>query len=135
MKQNYDYNRNLLLGCGSLSLFLALLMCGLATVAFAQERGAARYPGALAVTSHSNYRGLPYEFRWDDTYLTSDNFTNVYNWYSITYDMGAEARANEKCILLESTNRQLIARRHVTVSLCNTPDGQMIFVTRSTSLR
>ena len=87
------------------------------------------------MASHSNYRGLPYQYRWDDTYLTTDNFTAVYNWYSVTFDLGAEARALEKCTLLEGTNEQLVVKRHVSVSLCNTPEGQMIFVTRSTSFR
>lgn len=133
--QDRNYNRNLVLGCGALFLFAAIGLCGILTLAFAQDRQAAKYPGAASIASHSNYKGLPREYRWDDTYLTTDNFTTVYNWYSIKFDLGAEARALEKCTQLEGSTTQLMIKRHLTVSLCNMPQGQMIFVTRSTSIR
>ncbi|MFQ5400582.1 MAG: hypothetical protein ACE5E7_13415 [Anaerolineae bacterium] len=115
-----------------LSLFgLAWLL----VLAINQERQATRYPGSIPVASHSNYSGLPNGFRWDDTYRTTDNFTDVYNWYSITFDLGAEARALGRCLLLEGTNEQYSLLRSISVFVCNTPGGQMIFVSRSTSLK
>ena len=48
--------------------------------------------------------------------------------------LSGEARAAERCILLEGTNRDVAISRHISVFLCNTPGGQMIYVTRSTWL-
>jgi hypothetical protein len=78
---------------------------------------------------------LPTAFRWDDAYRTSDSFTDVYNWYSTTFDLGAETRAQDRCILLEGANVQYALRRTVSVFVCSTSSGQMVFVSRFTSLR
>lgn len=102
---------------------------------FNREREAARYPGSRPVSSHNNYTGLPYHFRWDNTYRTTDPFVKVYNWYSVGFDLGAEARANGECILLEGNKHRLRFSRQMSVLLCDTPGERMIFVTRSTSLR
>jgi hypothetical protein len=133
--KTHRYNRNMLSGCGALGLLIVLALIGAVGVVAWQDRQAARYPGSLPIASHSIYRGLPNEYRWDDTYLTTDNFTAVYNWYSINFELGAEAHAMEKCTILEGNNPQLGVNRYVSVSVCNTPNGQMIFVSRTTSLR
>jgi hypothetical protein len=90
--------------------------------------------GSLQVTSHSRY-DLPYRYRWDDVYRTSDPFNAVYNWYSVGFELGAESKAMGSCILLEGSSSQLTAQRIMTVFLCDTPAGRSIYVTRSTSLR
>jgi hypothetical protein len=133
--RHQSFNRNLLIGCGSLALFLGICLGGILMLLLIRDRQSAQYPGALSITSHSNYQGLPYQYRWDDSYLTSDNFTDVYNWYSITFDLGAESRAQGKCTFLEGSEGELLVKRYISVTVCNTPDGQMIFVTRSTILR
>jgi len=130
-----DYDRTILAGCGLVILVLVLGLVAVITLAVSHDRQAARYPGSVAIASHSNYRGLPFSYRWDDTYLTTDDFTAVYNWYSITFNLGAERRAMERCIHLEGSNPQLVAKRQISVLLCNTPQGQMIFVSRSTAYR
>lgn len=129
------YNRNILFGCGALALVIVAALLGVVGVVAWQDRQAGRYPGSLPISSHSIYRGLPNEYRWDDTYLTTDNFTTVYNWYSVNFELGAEAHAMEKCTILEGNNPRLGVNRYVSVSVCNTPDGQLIFVSRTTSLR
>lgn len=118
-------------------LFLAAVF-GLGLImslAFRQDRQAAQYPGSVPVASHDNYRKLPYHYRWDNTYRTTDPFPRVYHWYSVGFDLGTEARANGGCILLEGTQRLFTAERHTSVLLCDTPAERMIFVSRSTSLR
>ncbi|MEJ2746521.1 MAG: hypothetical protein P8183_01175 [Anaerolineae bacterium] len=133
--KNQAYNQKLLLGCGAAA---ALLLFGLALAAiFAlkQERLATRYPGSVPVASHSNYTGLPSRFRWDDTYRTTDNFNDVYNWYSVTFELGAESRANGRCLLLEGTQEHFFLQRSINVFLCNAPEGQTIFVSRFTGVR
>lgn len=127
------YNHSLLMGCGVVALIITTAMVGILLLLFARDRQAAQYPGSVPISSHSNYKGLPFGYRWDNSYRTPDNFTDVYNWYSIRFDMGAEARAIGKCILLEASNGQLVFSRQISVFLCSTGFGQMIYVTRSTS--
>ena len=123
-----------LAGCGLVAFVSA--MCLLLSVIYwiGQDRQTARYPGSIPISSHSNYKGLPFEYRWDDTYRTSDSFNKVYNWYSITFDLGSESRALSGCILLEGTASSPVVSRQYSVLLCNTQRGQMIYVTRSTWL-
>jgi len=128
------YNSNWLLGCGLVGVVALLCLGAIFVLGIRQDRQAAQYPGALPISSHSNYSGLPFQFKWDNTYQTTDNFTAVYQWYSITFDLGAETRAHERCILLEGADDYLVLTRYTSVFLCNTSTGQMIFVTRSTSL-
>jgi hypothetical protein len=133
--RNQAYNQKIMFGCGTLVTLFVFGLALTAIFAMKQERLVTRYPGAVPVASHSNYSGLPSRFRWDDTYRTTDNFTDVYNWYSVTFDMGAESRANGRCLLLESTRDQLFLQRSVTVFLCNAQDGQTIFVSRFTAVQ
>lgn len=124
-----------MVGCGVVAALLLFGAALVAILAIRQERLATRYPGSVPIASHSNYSGLPSRFRWDDTYRTTDNFNDVYNWYSVTFELGAESRANGRCLLLEDTQQQLFLERSMTVFLCNAPDGQTIFVSRFTGIQ
>ncbi len=134
MGQNQRYNLRFLAGCGLIILSAVLILVGIIANALHQERHAARYPGSRPIATHSQYR-LPSHIRWDDAYLTDDSFTAVYNWYSTTFNLGAEARANGDCIELDGSDAALNIERRTIVFLCNTPKGRTIFVTRSTTLK
>jgi hypothetical protein len=128
------------MGCSVAALIGVLLLVVAGTVVVAawlveEERLAVRYPGAIDISSHANYKGLPFDLRWDDAYRTTDAFPRVYQWYSTVFDLGAEVRALGGCILLEGSEKWLAIERHMSVVLCDTPTERMIFVTRSTSLR
>lgn len=126
--------QNLVLGCGLTSILLMVAILGIGGYLWQSERDAAHYPGAVRISSHSNYQSLPREIRWDDSYRTADPFPDVYNWYSNGFGLGPEARANSNCILIEGSQRQALIERYTGVMLCDTPTGRMIFVTRSASL-
>lgn len=100
-----------------------------------RDRGLVQYPGSTPLSTHSNYASLPRTYRWDDTFRTQDDFTAVYNWYSINFDMGAESRANGSCILLETNDQFLRAQRFMSVFICGTPEGQLVFVSRTTTFK
>lgn len=134
-KGDESWNHNVLYGCAAMLLTAIFLSGIVAVAAIGRDRNVAHYPDSLPITAHSNYSGLPFQFRWDNSYFTTDNFTDVYNWYSVTFDLGAEARAIERCILLEGPNDQIIIERYLSILLCNTPEGQHIYVTRSTRLK
>lgn len=135
MKQNVHYNRKILAGCGIFVLIVIISLIGFGVLFISQDRQSARYPDAEPVSKHENYSGLPFEYKWDNAYHTTDPFPAVYNWYSTGFDLGPEARANGRCILLEGSEKRLAATRYMSVLLCDTPTGRMIYVSRSTSFR
>ena len=50
-------------------------------------------------------------------------------------DLSAESRAIERCILLEGPADQIVLERTYSILLCNTPEGQYIYATRTTELK
>ena len=116
---------------------MMVLLGGLALLGSSvnRERKRAQYPGSVSLTGHSNYSALPSQFRWDNSYRTTDSFPTVYQWYSTTFDLGAEARALGDCILLDGTKSAFVVERYTSVVLCDTPSGRLIYVTRSTAFR
>lgn len=134
-EQHKHYNRKILAGCGILALVAITAVIALTAFFIAQDRESARYPDSKSITEHDNYSGLPFQYKWDNTYHTTDPFPAVYNWYSTGFDLGPEMRAMSSCILMEGSEKRLAATRYMSVLLCDTPTGRMIYVSRSTSLR
>lgn len=127
-------NVSWLLGCGGLIAVFFFIAAFALLAVLNRDREGARYPGAALTASHSNYSGLPFSYRWDDAYLVDDNFTAVYEWYSLKYDLGAESQAIGGCIYLDGTRGQRFLRRYVTVLVCTTPAGQRVFISRTTAV-
>lgn len=133
-KENRNYNVSILIGCGGF-IIIIFFVTGFALIALiGWDRELARYPGAVPVSSHSNYTGLPFEYRWDDSYLVQDNFTAVYNWYSTTFNLGAESQANGTCIQMDGQQEQILIQRSVIVLVCQTAQGQRVYVSRRTAV-
>jgi hypothetical protein len=129
------YNQRLLAGIGIFSLiFILAVGFGLVSL-IKQDRQQAQYPGSIPIAAHSNYKSLPRSYRWDDSYRTDDGFRAVYEWYSLKFNTGAESRANGSCILLESDDEFFRAERFVSVVICGTPQGQLVFVSRTTTFK
>ena len=135
IQERKAYNQKVLLGCGALFLLASLFFGVSLGTAVHNNRQLGRYPGAIPIVDHSNYSALPAEFRWDNSYRTSDPFPDVYEWYSINFELGTEARALGECILLEGSQKQLAWRQYTSVFLCDTPRERLIYITRSISLR
>jgi hypothetical protein len=134
-KQLKNYNRKILAGCSLLFLIATAAVISLTALLIVQDRNSARYPDAELITEHNNYSGLPFNYKWDNTYHTTDPFPAVYNWYSTGFDLGVEAKAIEGCIYLEGSQKKLATTRYMSVLLCDTPTGRLIYVSRSTSYR
>jgi hypothetical protein len=134
-KQYAHYNRKILAGCGLFVLLGLTAVIAFAALLITTDRQAAHYPNAEPISNHENYSGLPFSYKWDNAYRSTDPFPAVYNWYSTGFDLGPEMRANGRCILMEGSQKQLAATRYMSVLLCNTPNGNLIYVSRSTSFR
>ena len=130
-----SYNQRILAGCGFLLILFFFAIAFSLVALINRDRRTAQYPGSTPISAHSNYASLPRTYRWDDSFRTSDEFTAVYNWYSVNFNMGAESRANGSCILLETDDEFFRAERFMSVFICGTPEGQLVFVSRTTTFK
>ncbi len=97
---------------------------------------AADYPGSARTSDHAIYGYAPLSIRRDTAYLTTDEFPAVYNWYSVGFELGPEQRAQSGCILMARSQTTLgLLRNSMSVTLCDTPKGRMVFVMRHVQLR
>lgn len=112
-------------------------LIGFALVALANRyRQADHYPGATQIADHSLYTWTPsLSLRLDTSYRTQDKFPDVYHWYSHTFSLGPEVRAQSACIILEKSDAWLILENQMSVMVCDTPHGRMMFVMRAVSFR
>lgn len=114
----------------------ALLLCALVMLcAFILQASylSADYPGATRLSSKTMVQtrsGLA--IKRTHTYRTDDPFARVYTWYSRRFSLGPESHAQGTCILMGRSFTTLwLVKEQITVTLCNTPNGQMAFVSRS----
>ena len=103
----------------------------------ARYQDAADYPGSARVAGQNIYKFSPnLTIRRDTAYRTSDPFPAVYNWYSNGFQLGPESYAQSNCIQMTDSVTQLgVLQRQMSVMLCDTRGGRLIFVMRSLSLR
>lgn len=125
-------------------LYSALLLALLATMAAVLAGGAlvfrffreVDYPGAVQVSDHGIYRLTPYlTLRRNASYRTVDPFVDVYAFYSRGFALGPEAHAQSNCILMaRRTTAFYVLNLQMTVTLCDTAAGRMVYVMRSLAL-
>ncbi|MEP7358243.1 MAG: hypothetical protein ABI847_13440 [Anaerolineales bacterium] len=123
----------ILLGAGLVTAVI-LLALGAFVVRY---RAAADYPGAELMAGQDTYAAWPNPtLKRDTSYLSNDPFPAVYNFYSAGFGLGPEAYAQSNCIqMARSFTDLLVIERHMSVMLCDTPRGRMIFVMRAVTLR
>lgn len=125
-----------MIGLGLAASILLMLIASAVVLLVVEYREAADYPGGLLVADHNLYRLIPRPaVRRDTSYRTSDEFPIVYNWYSSHLELGPEVRAQSACILMDRGSEWLIFQRHTSVTVCDTPNGRMVFVMRSVTIR
>jgi hypothetical protein len=116
---------------------LALLLCLIAGAWVVRYRDAADYPGATFMGANMLYKFSPHVvIRRDTSYQTSAPFSDIYHFYSAGFDLGPEQHAQGACILMaNATTTAWVIETEMAVTLCDTPEGRMIFVMRTVSLR
>lgn len=117
---------------GVVALILALIL-GLGVFHYLR---AGDYPGAMQMADHFVYRFTPNPtVRRESSYRTTDPFPQVYNWYSNGFALGPEQHAQSACILMANSQTQfLLINTQMTVTVCETLTGRMMFVMRSVTL-
>ncbi len=112
-----------------------LLAVGMGMVALLAMR-AVDYPGGEPMAEHTMLSGLPAPgIRRVTSYRTTDDFVKVYNWYSAGFSMGAEQHAQGNCSQLFKSQTGLLASQTMGVTICDTPNGRLVFVQLALFLR
>ncbi|MEM7332292.1 MAG: hypothetical protein AAF490_09380 [Chloroflexota bacterium] len=130
-----ESNKKIVLGCGGGIILCFFIFAAGGLYLFNYERDSAIYPGAVVITQNSNYRSLPSNYIWNDSYRTQDDYNIVFNWYSQRFDMGPESRAIGSCAGMDKIDTFFWLRRDVSVFICQTAQGQLIFLDRVVYLR
>ncbi len=133
--QEYYRNRRLQITVAIGALLVTAVGLLVAAVLVFTTSTAVDYPGAARVSEHSIIRLVPrIMFRQDTSYRTNDDVPVIYNFYSTRFNMGAEFRAQSSCLQLRSQHSWLLLKRQVSVTICDTPRGRMIFANRAFTL-
>jgi len=124
-------------GCGLLALVLAAALAAGGMWGLLVWYSPPEFAGAILTSERSHfYPGRYPVLRRDATYLSSAPFNQVYTWYSSTFDLGPERHGQGQCILLANSHTRLrVFEEDVAVTLCDTPTGRMILVSRYLTLR
>jgi hypothetical protein len=122
---------------GLLLLTLTALACGGLGLLLFQTYQATEYPGAARVSDQNLTVYTPnFAIRRTTVYRTDDPFPSVYNWYSNRFELGPETYAQGTCILMsKAANRAWLVEEQMSVMVCNTPTGRMMFVMRAFLVR
>jgi len=100
-----------------------------------RDRQAAHYPGAIELSLHEQVGVFPHtSYKQVASYRTMDDFVSVYNWYSRGFSLGPEKQGQSTCIHMYNSETDYGMSRIVSVTLCDTPNGRMIFVQRTIEL-
>jgi hypothetical protein len=124
--------KHLFLGLGVVSLIFLASFGGFLAYAVLSNQQAVHYPGSAQLTSHDVVKLSPHlYYRQDKVYLTEDNFRSVYRWYSNEFGLGPQANGQSNCISVFNTETTFRITKVMTVMLCDTRNGRMIFTERS----
>lgn len=130
-------DRRWLLASGLALLAFAMLVAAGAVLALLRWYAPLEFPGATMTSDSSFLRPGRYpSLRRDTSYESNAPFNEVYKWYSITFQLGPEQYGTGACILMAGSRTVLaVFESDVGVTLCDTPHGQKILVSRSLTLR
>ena len=130
--------RRILLGIVALGLLAALAVpVGLTIVRLLRAEVTVAYPGATLTSEHRLEQWLPsFWLRRDSAYRTSASFLDVHRYYSVDIGLGPEQSATSGCVVMARSDltAHLLAEA-MPVTLCDTPDGRLIYVMRSIAVR
>ncbi len=122
-------------GAITLTVAIAAGLFGLLTIIVIQDREAVHYPGAEKITNHDVIRVFPnFFYRQDASFRSQDDFNSVFNWYSTGFHLGPEKTAQSGCSHMYNSEILYLVQRIISVTVCDTINGRMVFVQRTLSL-
>ncbi|HLF90215.1 MAG TPA: hypothetical protein VI451_14810 [Anaerolineales bacterium] len=122
-------------GLAGVILAVVLLLGAAFGILILQDRQAAHYPGAIQLSAHDQVSVYPQaSYKQVASYRTMDDFVSVYDWYSRGFSLGPEKQAQSQCIHMYDSQTEYSMSRIVSVTVCDTPNGRMIFVQRTVEI-
>jgi len=121
---------------GLIAIAALVLVAVFLAIALVRYNNMADYPGATNIAGGDTIKYWPhFSVRRITSYRTSDPMPRVYNWYSNGFSLGPELYAIGDCIqIAKSFTDYNVVEREISVTLCDTSSGRMIYVTRSLTL-
>ena len=129
--------RHWLMLIGLVLLSTVMLLAGLGAWGLFRWYVPKEFPGSTMTSDSSQFRPDTYpSIRRDTSYSSNAPFNEVYKWYSITFQLGPELYGQGSCILMARSSTVLrVFESDVGITVCDTPFGQKILVSRSLTLR
>ena len=110
-------------------------ICAAAVFRLGRDYDPARYPGSTVLGGGKlKFNALARGYvSQDGAYETTDRFPDVWHWYANRFDLGANRVVNamENCMSLAKDEDRFLTRHVIGVTLCDNPDGTMIFINRT----
>ena len=92
-----------------------------------------QYPGAIPLVGHTGYTIKPTYIRLEQGFLSKADLTDLHAWYEDTFHLNVSEHTDE-CVVLDGTIKRFVLVRTTFVSMCQSPRGQEIFITRLLSM-
>lgn len=94
------------------------------------------YPGAQLLSEGETGRFLPNPvYKMTTSYITQDSYPDVLSWHAESFGLGTIRRGLQKCTHTYDEHEWLSLSYDVAITVCDTRNGRMIFVERTTMLR
>jgi hypothetical protein len=137
MKLHTRSEKRFFAGCGLLVLTLVAALAAGGVWGLLTWSSPPEFAGAVLTSKRSHfYPSRNPTLRRDATYLSSAPFGQVYKWYSTTFKLGPETHGQGQCILMaRSQTRLRIFEEDISVTLCDTPTGRLVTMSRYLTLR
>ena len=125
----------LFVGLGVVTFVCLALFGGMFAFVVLFDRQVANYPGSMQLSSHDVVKLSPhFYYRQETVFLTGDDFPSVQRWYSNGFGLGPEVQGQSNCNSMISTDTRSRITKVMTVTICDTANGRMIFVQRSVKM-
>lgn len=128
-------SRRFVFGLAAVGLVLIATLVTTITVLTFRVWRAADYPGAELVSEQTRTQFFPMQVRQTAAYKSQAPFPDVYDWYSRGFRLGPEQYAQSNCILIADTTTHWVLVFDMSVTLCDTSEGTLMFVSRTILLR
>lgn len=115
-----------------MSLLCLVSFGGFLVYVVLNDRQMTEYPGSVELSNHDVLKFSPYlYYRHDTVYRTEDNFPNVYHWYAHEFSLGPQTQGQSNCISIFSTETGFHLTKVMTVTVCDSGNGLLVYTERS----
>jgi len=130
-----DYNRRIYWGLAimaGLSLVTLVILLG---YGFYRVQESIIYPQATILSSHRLSAPPHLLFQQRFSLRSQDETPQVYAWYARNLGIGGEEAATGQCSQMGSNQSFLFLRRRLSLTICDSKNGRMIYIQQAMLIR